>query len=775
MSWMKKEIGTEENRQPLPSIHEKPADSKLILNRLFILITISFWLVYVLFTVYNYMTNDYSLRRILEVTLYLIIVTSLNFSALVYLISRGGAFHRFKHHARVPREILETHFTKEQPSITVLVPSYDEEVSVIRKTLLSAALQEYPDMRVVLLLDDQPIQKTAEGRQKLAASKALTHEIMNLLSKPKKHFNKAIENFEEQHAEMHTVNRLGIGILASEYEWAVTWLEQVANQEVDEDHVDDFFINQVYRELAKELKLVSTALHKAVAQNIELPYEKVHQLYQRLTWIFTCEVEFFQRKEYVSLSHEANKAMNLNSYIGLMGGQYKISRIPAGEVLLPVDDPAEADLIIPDSEFLLTLDADSILLREYCLRLVYLLQQPGNEKIAVTQTPYSSFRGTPTRIERIAGATTDIQHILHQGTTHFGATFWVGANAVIRKKALEDIVEKELVNGFDVYRYIQDRTVIEDTESSIDLEKHGWELENYPERLSYSATPPDFGSLIIQRRRWANGGLLILPKMFATMRQRKKAGKPIKWMEFFLRLNYMASITWASFGLLFLLAYPFDKKLSSVLLFISALPYFIAMASDLKYSRYKRTDVFRIYGFNLILLVVNLAGVLKSMQQALSGHKIPFARTPKVNDRTGAPTLYLVAPIVIVVFSIFTGYHSYLNDSWGNVLFATLNTITTIWAFVSYIGVGNFLVDSWNNFVNWLFIEVKIKNQIPELVEEDNDWESVLYYGTASEKIPLGVQLQNSANQQRELSYEHTIDKEWAISGQNYQISKNKT
>ena len=69
-----------------------------------------------------------------------------------------------------------------------------------------------------------------------------------------------------------------------------------------------------------------------------------------------------------------------------------------------------------------------------------------------------------------------------------------------------DIVVTSIEQGYPVKRYIQDRTVIEDTESSVDLAGCGWQLYNYPERLTYSATPPDFGSLIIQRRRWANGG-----------------------------------------------------------------------------------------------------------------------------------------------------------------------------------------------------------------------------------------------------------------------------
>ena len=49
--------------------------------------------------------------------------------------------------------------------------------------------------------------------------------------------------------------------------------------------------------------------------------------------------------------------------------------------------------------------------------------------------------------------------------------------------------------------FITARTVIEDTGSTVDLVARGWRVHNHPERLAYSATPPDFGSLIVQRRR----------------------------------------------------------------------------------------------------------------------------------------------------------------------------------------------------------------------------------------------------------------------------------
>ena len=93
-------------------------------------------------------------------------------------------------------------------------------------------------------------------------------------------------------------------------------------------------------------------------------------------------------------------------------------------------------LRVPDADYLLTLDADSLLLPGYALRLVYLMERPGNERLAVAQTPYSAVPGAPGALERTAGATTDVQRLLHQGFTRYAATFWVGANALLRRATL---------------------------------------------------------------------------------------------------------------------------------------------------------------------------------------------------------------------------------------------------------------------------------------------------------------------------------------------------
>ncbi len=714
--------GAEKSTIPLTILHKKPSTAKLTLSRLAIVLAVGFWVIYLFSIIVRQLIDGpQSYHFMMEAFSYVFVVSILTFSSLMYLVARHGALQRFSKHARVPRATLDKHFFKNHPSITVLVPSYNEENQVIRKTLLSAALQEYPNLRVVLLLDNNPFPINPVDIARLESARALGNDIKSLLSEPHKRFSKAFNSFEKNDLKKRRVSVRDIQTLASHYEWASDRLCQMADKEEIQDHVDVFFADQVLRGLAQDLRLVGNALNMSARDGARISRYRVFQLYKRLVWIFQVEVVVFERKKYMSLSHEANKAMNLNAYIGLMGGVYRKKMSPEGVILVPNKRKSPHNITIPNSEFILTLDADSILLREYCLRLVYFLGQPENARVAVTQTPYSSFRGAYSRIERLAGATTDIQHILHQGMSQYGATFWVGANAVIRKKALENIVEKELVNGFEMKRFIQDRTVIEDTESSIDLTLHGWQLMNYPERLSYSATPPDFGSLVVQRRRWANGGLLILPKLLQQVHgRRNKVGV-------MLRLNYLASIAWATFGLIFLLAYPYDGRLLSPLVLLAALPYFLAMASDLKYCGYKYSDVFRIYGFNLIMLPVNLAGILKSFEQAITGKKIPFARTPKVKDRTPASMQYVIVPLLVVAFSIFTVWRNINIPNWGNAAFASFNAIVATWAILAYIGIGNILTDTWLGLTDWLYIEDKPRVAKKKIKPEPEvDWKAVL-------------------------------------------------
>ncbi len=732
----RRQWGAERASAPLSIMHPQPAPHAVALGRLAMLATVACWAVYVVTTVLREIVenDDFDLRLTLELVSYLVVVTFLTFSALMYLIARQGALYRFRDHRRVPRAELDRHFDDGYDRrITVLVPSYIEEPAVVRQTLWSAALQEFPDLRIVLLVDDPPHPTDPDRVASLAASRALPGEIEAALREPRARFVAAADAFAER--PHGAVGGEELAALADHYLWAAEWLDAMAAAEAVVDHTGEFFVERVLGGLASDLRLTELALRAAVEQGGELEPDRARQLHNRLVCIFSAELSSFERKAYRSLSHEANKAMNINAYVSLIGKDWAAEETADGVVLREAGPGDEVHLSVPESEYLLTLDADSMLLRDYCVRLVEYLEQPGHERVAVTQTPYASFRGAPTRIERIAGATTDIQHIQHQGLSYYGATFWVGANAVIRTRALQDIATTEEVGGFPITTYIQDRTVVEDTESSIQIGSHDWTLQNYPERLSYSATPPDFGSLIVQRRRWANGGLLILPSLLRQLHERRRLRERVLVREVLLRTNYLASIAWASVGLLFLLAYPYDSRLLSVWVFLAAVPYFWCMGADLRASGHRFTDIFRIYGFNLVLLAVNLAGVLKSLQQAVTGEKIPFARTPKVADRTAAPALYVLAPWAIVAFSAVTFWRDVHAENWGNAAFALFNAVLCLWAVIAYIGVWNSVVDVALGVVGWLYVaprQPRARRRAPERAPASpatTNWQSILYHG----------------------------------------------
>lgn len=209
----KRQWGTERETTPLPNLHEEPSVYAVAFSRLSIVLTIVFWAMYVTSVVIRQLIDGpKSYQFTMEVLGYLIVVTLLTFSALVYLIVRQGALQRFGRHTRVPRAVLDRYFSAHQPSITVLIPSYSEETQVIRKTVLSAALQEYPVMKVVLLLDDDPTKVRPEDVARLEATRALGIEIEAFFSEPNKRFHETLLQFEKTGLKNKTLT--GGGCLA---------------------------------------------------------------------------------------------------------------------------------------------------------------------------------------------------------------------------------------------------------------------------------------------------------------------------------------------------------------------------------------------------------------------------------------------------------------------------------------------------------------------------------------------------------------------------------
>ena len=465
----------------------------------------------------------------------------------------------------------------------------------------------------------------------------------------------------------------------------ITWMDRCVVDSPSSDHTAAHFLAITFREHAALLRESARQVLFDLTSN-KVSLGGIERKYQRLLAVFSVEISAFERKRYQNVSHEANKAANLNTYIGVLGRTVRERWHADGLHLEVVEDNESGREIvtIPDASFVLTLDADSMLRPDYALRLSSVLAMEGNERVAVVQTPYTAIPNTPGLLERIAGATTDMQYIVHQGFTWCDATFWVGANALLRKRALDEIRTEVVERGYPVSKYIQDRTVIEDTESTVDLAFRGWTLRNYPDRLAFSATPPDFGSLLIQRTRWANGGLLIVPKL--VQHALTRPFRAITLPSFLMRLHYLTSIATSSIGMLVLLFLPVDAGLFSMWLPVLAAAYFSMYWRDLLLNGYLPGDILRVSAFNVMLVPINLAGVLKSIRQGLTGTRTPFARTPKVEGRTAAPAWAILSLWLLLGWSLFAGVMHVVEARWLHAAFSLVIASSIAYAMMAFVG-----------------------------------------------------------------------------------------
>jgi cellulose synthase (UDP-forming) len=545
-----------------------------------------------------------------------------------YQLSRFGAAKRAQRHRAFEDDEVAHLFAPDAPSVAVLIPSYREERRVVVMTMLSAALARYANRRLVLLVDDPP-----HDAASVEATLSAVDEVQAMIEEPMGALRKEAAAWQGR----RTLRGMN---LASEtcriklcYAHAAGWLERLARRFEAEispafGHVDRFFIERIVLDLARRYRARAAGLSEAL-----LTFEEVDREYHVLSQLFCTDISSFQRKTFANLPHAPNKAMNLNAYIGLMGGHYGMRRAAGGVALVATEPDAPNAIAIPDADYVLTLDADSVILGDYMLQLVQLLD--ARPRAGVVQTPYLTFPKGVTAVERVAGATTDIQYLIHQGSTFFDASYWVGANALIRFSALKQIAREQVEGGKPCQVFIQDATVIEDTGSTIDLLHAGWTVHNHFAPLAYSATPADFGALAIQRKRWSNGGLIIFPML---LRQYLSAsGRLRRLPELILRSNYLLSPLIGNVAVFTLMVWASTDARALAWAPLVMIPYFLLYGADLRRLGYRARDVFAVCALNLMLLPVSFAGILASIRQMVTGRKGSFSRTPKVANRTFIP------------------------------------------------------------------------------------------------------------------------------------------
>lgn len=163
-------------------------------------------------------------------------------------------------------------------------------------------------------------------------------------------------------------------------------------------------------------------------------------------------------------------------------------------------------------------------------------------------------------------------------------------------------------------------------------------------------------------------------------------------MEVAARTDYLTSIAVTGAAVPTLMLAP-TMRLLSPFLVLTALPFLAAQADDLRRLGHRARDVVWVQALNLVLIPVNLAGVLKSLHQAMTGRKIPFARTPKIADRVAAPPVFILTPYLLVLGLAGLAVLAATRDYWIGVGFAAGTSLLVLVGAFTFVGVRTALED----------------------------------------------------------------------------------
>ena len=452
-------------------------------------------------------------------------------------------------------------------------------------------------------------------------------------------------------------------------------------------HTERIFLEET---LLKPAHVMRSRADAIANQRARFSADAMRHEYRRLSTLFAVRISCFERKQFVNLSNAPGKAMNLNSYLGLIARNFRLVTKSDG-LHLEECEASSVQLRMADAKYIIAVDADTLLVHDYALRLIEFMEQEENRRVAIAQSPHRPFPGSSVELERVVGMQTDIQRMLCQGSAYYGAAFWVGGSALMRREALEDVCESTSERGYLIRKFIQDRTLVEDTESSLGFLARGWRIYNYLDPLTYSMVPENFGALIVQRRRWSGGGLLNLPALVKYLRSVEHPWRKIP--EALLRFHYLASTT-VNLRMLFMPLIATRDSSSSGWLLLTTPIYYVLYTRDLLACGYSLMDLPRIYALNLLLVPVSINGVFSSLGQWRTGRKPFFQRTPKIRDRTAVPIPYLIALWSIPPATFLVAIIDLISGGISMAALGLLNAALLTIAVVRFVGVRDSLEDA---------------------------------------------------------------------------------
>jgi cellulose synthase/poly-beta-1,6-N-acetylglucosamine synthase-like glycosyltransferase len=175
-----------------------------------------------------------------------------------------------------------------------------------------------------------------------------------------------------------------------------------------------------------------------------------------------------------------------------------------------------------NSDFIASFDADFIPQKDFLEKLLGYFNDP---KVALVQSPQYYYNINSFQHKRLYQRIWNEQNtffdLILNGRNHWNSSFWIGTNAIVRRKAIEQI------GG------ISYESVIEDMLTTMRLHSNKWKTVYVNKPYAYGLAPSNIRQFLIQRKRWAEGAMQIM--LF---------NNPLftKGLTFMQKLNYFSSL-----------------------------------------------------------------------------------------------------------------------------------------------------------------------------------------------------------------------------------------
>ena len=205
------------------------------------------------------------------------------FGSFTYQVSRLAFFWKIRSRVNSTKRDLDrflADFPASAPHVEIIVPSYKEETSVVWQTLMSAALVDYPDRAIVLLIDNPPDPTDPANSILLIESRRQVARVTDLLAPLAEEFENAAQNFYARPKAELTTRRWS-DEAAALYVKAADFLTDLAAEVRNgtfggaDDHTRSFFIQTILLQPAASHRLHAERIRASNPTDEDLAKESI--------------------------------------------------------------------------------------------------------------------------------------------------------------------------------------------------------------------------------------------------------------------------------------------------------------------------------------------------------------------------------------------------------------------------------------------------------------------------------------------------------------------